>query len=94
MKIPQSPPDLNDIVAQIGGSRFIDLVAKLREIGPAPEGKYRHWETLRRITPPEGLTTEEWWLTIKFARQQMSRSIPLRDKEGLDFGQAGNTAML
>jgi len=85
MKIPQSPPDLNDIVAQIGGSRFIDLVAKLREIGPAPEGKYRHWETLRRITPPEGLTTEEWWLTIKFARQQMSRSIPLRDKEGQAF---------
>ena len=85
MKIPQSPPDFGDSIKKIGTSRFVDLVTNWKDIGPAPEGKYRHWETLRRITPPEGLTTEEWWRMIKLARQKMSRSISLVDKMGQAF---------
>ena len=63
MKIPLSPPKLDKISKQIGPRRLVELF--FDGIGPAPDGKYRHWETLRRISPPEGLTSETWWLAIK-----------------------------
>ena len=94
MKIPQSPPDIKKIISHIeqligDSSLFASFLGTLlidtQEVGPAPEGKYRHWETLRRITPPERLTSEAWWLGIKLARLQMSRTIPLKDKAGRPF---------
>jgi Fic family protein len=54
-------------------------------IGSAPEGKYRHWDTLRHVAPPPGLTSEEWWAAIKFARSQAQRRIPLKDRNGRSF---------
>jgi Fic family protein len=54
----------------------------------APDGKYRHWDTLRRIKPPSGLTTREWWLAIKLARRSMARSIPLQTSDGEHFTYA------
>lgn len=48
-------------------------------------GRYRHWERLRRLRPPEGLSTEEWWLGIKNAREQLFRELPFSDAEGKPF---------
>lgn len=83
MKIPQSPPPIQELIGRAGPQRFFELVQQ--GIGPAPGGKYRHWDTLRHITPPAGLTPEEWWLAIKIARQPMRREIPLHDREGSPF---------
>ncbi|MEL7167901.1 MAG: Fic family protein, partial [Bacteroidota bacterium] len=58
------------------------------EEGPAPGGSYRHWDTLRRISPPHGLTAEEWWAAIKMARRSLYRAIPLLDKKGQRFKYA------
>ena len=52
---------------------------------PAPDGRYRHWDTLRHIKPPSGLTQKEWWFAIKLARQAMARELPLRTAEGKPF---------
>jgi Fic family protein len=44
-----------------------------------------HWDKLRRLTPPQGFTTEEWWFAIKFQRNGVLQSVPLNDKQGEPF---------
>ena len=43
-------------------------------------GKYRHWDKLRYMQPPEGLSVVEWWLALKLARQSQYKVVPLSDK--------------
>lgn len=84
MKLPQTPPSFDTHFAKLSGERkahilFFDPAAK------ATDGRYFHWNELRRRTPPGGLTSEEWWLSIKFWRQRELRPMPLRDKRGQPF---------
>lgn len=80
MKIPRTPPDPRTLVAT-------DLPDRLTEhMRPAADdGKYRHWDTFRHLTPPEGLTSEQWWLAVKLARWALSKALPLRTVEGRPF---------
>lgn len=57
-------------------------------VGPAPNGKYLHWDKLRHLEPPCGLNSEQWWLGIKLARGMLDRVIPLRDEKGHFFSFA------
>lgn len=82
MKLPQSPPDIRAL------GRSFDELAKVldAQVGAASsEGQYRHWETMRRIKPPEGLNSEQWWLATKLARGQLLRPLPLLDRSGEPF---------
>lgn len=83
MKIPVTAPSLSDGILGVGRERLTEIVRS--NPGPAPEGKYRHWDTLRHITPPSGLGVEEWWAAIKLARHASSVTLPLRDKQGDSF---------
>ena len=56
--------------------------------GPAPEGRYRHWDTLRRIPPPPPLSAEQVWAARKMARRVLYRDLPLLDTEGQPFRYA------
>ena len=87
MIIPMKPPPLQELLRRVTSR---DPWGRLGEIltlgiGAAPDGKYRHWETLRHMEPPPGLTGEEWWLAIKNARVQLARPIPLLDVNGRPF---------
>lgn len=84
MKRPERPPRIRELFSELGPER-IDAILFENRIGPAPEGHYRHWEQLRRRPPPEGLTSEEWWLGVKFARSQGRRELPLTDTAGRRF---------
>lgn len=64
-----------------------------RRIGPEVRGAYEHWDHLRHLTPPEGLTVEQWWLGIKLARITAARDVPLRDRDGGPFRLAVTDAM-
>lgn len=83
------PPSLDEIVAGLGpdqaerNKRLFSLISNHREV--APGGRYRHWDKLRHLEPPQDLTHEEWWLTIKFARMPILKPFPLADPEGLPF---------
>ena len=57
-------------------------------VSPAPGGRYYHWDKLRRLSPPEGLSHRTWWARIKMARSSLLRELPLRDKQGLPFRYA------
>lgn len=84
MKIPVSPPSIHQLVTT-NPERASAVI--MRQIGTSPEvnGVYEHWDHLRHLQPPEGLTSEEWWLGIHFARMSFSRNIPLLDKTQSPF---------
>ncbi|MCI0650309.1 MAG: Fic family protein [Planctomycetes bacterium] len=88
MRIPNRPPPVQALFESVvrskdGGHKLASVLSK--NIGPAPGGKYRHWDSLRHISPPEGLSTEEWWLAIKFARSQIYKKLFLLDSNGEEF---------
>jgi len=88
VRIPERPPTLTEVVMQLSLSedpgRLLEVVTS--QVGPAPGGRYRHWDTLRRLPPPPNLTHQEWWAAIKFARSSLRRELPLKDQSGRPFG--------
>ncbi len=66
-------------------------VARLANLMKAPTDprsseKYLHWDKLRRLKPPEGLDSKEWWWKVKlFERAPGMRRLDLLDKNGEPF---------
>ena len=89
MTIPVSPPNLSEISNRVfddgkGIHRYTRLL-EASTLGPAPEGRYQHWDTFRHLEPPAGFTTEEAWFGIKTARRALYEELPLKDKTGKPF---------
>lgn len=81
MKLPVPAPTFHELLSR--GLSLNDIVNK--GIGPEVDGVYEHWDHLRHLTPPEGLTSESWWAGIKLARMGIARTLPLRDKDQRPF---------
>jgi len=85
MRMPQVPPDVDQIWNKIKHEpqkirQYFEKISKLpRDI------KYLHWDKLRRLSPPLSMTHEEWWFAIKWQRKPSYRKIPLYDKKGSSF---------
>lgn len=72
-----------------------ELVHRLDEtelaaaVGATPDTRaamtYLHWDKLRRLRPPKGLTSEQWWLQIKVGREAELRPFSLASPEGMRF---------
>lgn len=90
MKIPVQPPPFMGLL-HAHSQRLGDLLHK--RIGPEVRGVYEHWDHLRHLTPPQGLTVEQWWLGIKLARSAAARDLPLRDRNGRWFRLAVTDSM-
>ena len=89
MKVPVAPPDLPTLLRRVANQRperLLEIVSAAG--GAAPDGRYRHWDTLRHVPPPKGLSSEEWWLGVKFARLQLYQTLPFTTKEGRPFKYA------
>lgn len=85
MTIPERPPDTTRLFSQLTSWDGLPELLR-RGIGPAPEGKYRHWETVRRMKAPHGVSPEVFWLVQKMARLSMKRDIPtFLDRDGKAF---------
>lgn len=82
MKVPAPPKPLHELLTQES-----DNLPKVfgTSVSPTPKGKYLHWDNLRHRTPPDELTSEQWWLAVKFARSGTQRDLPLKDKYGEPF---------
>ncbi len=85
MKLPQRPRPTADLLRDV----FADpkrLAVVVRAMSDDRlHGRYLHWDDVRRRTPPEGLTLEEWWASLKLARKAISKPFPLRDVSGAPF---------
>lgn len=82
MKLPMSPPSAAKLMSQIGQE---GLSRVLTQSSPLPDGRYLHWDELRHRMPPGGLSIEEWWLSVRFARNAMLQRLPFLDKAGAPF---------
>lgn len=92
-----TPPDAMAALQRVldgpgGQDRFPGIISLASD--PAPGGKYRHWDVLRHLPPPGGLTSEEWWVGVKFARRSLYRELPLHDRNGAPFVYATVDASL
>ncbi len=86
MKIPKTPPSTHDLLSRIGEcpERLMTVIKVSQEA--TNDGNYMHWDKLRHIKKtPENLTTEEWWLALKLARERQRKQLPLQDKKELRF---------
>jgi Fic family protein len=91
VSIPVSPPDFSDLLlAYLSEPELTTRFNAISRagVGPAPHGKYRHWDTFRHALPLEGYSAELQWLAVKFARRAIYRPIPLRDLNGVPFQYA------
>lgn len=83
MKRPRSPLPLEKLLDKHRDR--LPAVLMRHAARPAVDGRYLHWDTLRRLDPPEDLSNEEWWTGIKLSRSSLSRRIPLLDARGRPF---------
>lgn len=80
MKVPRTPPPwhkLPDLSEVIKRDAFMEWMGR-----PLVSGRYRHWDKLRHMDVPAGLTLEQWWAAIKFARMGGRVHTPLQDVRG------------
>ncbi|HET8554474.1 MAG TPA: Fic family protein [Rhodanobacteraceae bacterium] len=82
MKLPTAPPDWETLFKR--NARHLATLPPT-QLNPEVHGIYEHWDHLRHLTPPEGLTLEQWWFGIKLARLTQRRQLPLCDKHGHAF---------
>lgn len=82
MRFPARPPAVWATLLNPG-----DLQKIVAYMAPAlPDGRYLHWDDLRRRPPPEGLTIEEWWTAQKLARHSARVVVPeFTDEHGRPF---------
>lgn len=80
--IPQAPT-LDSLFPRIESQRLSHVFNAQRR--PTVGGRYMHWDEVRRRRPPGDLSVEEWWFAIKFARESILHSLPLRDASGVPF---------
>jgi Fic family protein len=83
MSLVEEAPALSEALHRLPPERLAQLV--VNRIQPTVDGRYLHWDTLRHRTPPGDLTLEEWWFTLKFARNSLLHALPLRNAAGQQF---------
>ena len=76
------PPDVYALLRHLEPETFVRVV----NVGATlTDGRYLHWDDIRRRRPPEGLTIEQWWAGMRLARHQTSRPTELVDIHGIPF---------
>ncbi|HVY79256.1 MAG TPA: Fic family protein [Solirubrobacterales bacterium] len=82
MHVEKAPAYL-ELSFNLGAEATVKALQALRD-APA-EDRYLHWDKLRHLDPPAGLSHEEWWLALKARRAAEARLLPWDDKEGTPF---------
>jgi Fic family protein len=82
MHIPITPPDHVRVLMETPHEVLGKMLAWR---GPAVDGEYLHWDQLRHRPPPPGLSSEQWWASIRLARESLAEALPLLDKAGNPF---------
>ena len=75
MKKPAKPPSEFELMEKATAAQLTKALDAVSD--PTVNGKYVHWDKLRFLTPPDGLTTEDWWIGLKFRRSNR-KVIPLK----------------
>lgn len=49
------------------------------------KGRYLHWDKLRHLEPPDGMTNAEWWALTKICRHGQAKFLPVVSKDKQQF---------
>jgi Fic family protein len=77
-------PSLEDLTEKLDPPAWIAAVSA--PASTVPRDSYPHWHKLRYLSPPAGLSNEQWWLKIKWTRNDELRQLPFTDPKGAPFG--------
>lgn len=77
-------PAVDELIGELGTEAAFAAVAAPNDV--VPRDRYLHWDKLRYLDPPPGLTSKQWWLRIKLARNDELRLLPHTDRAGTPFG--------
>lgn len=72
MRYPQPPPAHLEIITRLIRDNWDAVSAAEPTLA---DGRYLSWDELRHREPPAGLTVEEWWSTMRWARSQSSSPV-------------------
>jgi Fic family protein len=78
------PPDISSVMADMAPGRLLEVLQTVGLHGQRTD--YIHWDKLRQLKPPDGITPEEWWMAIRMSRGGQLTRLPLRDVKGTAFG--------
>ncbi len=76
-------PSISEMIEKLDNNALVATISA--RVDPRAAGKYLHWDKLRHLEPPDGLSSEQWWLKIKTARETELRPLPLTDTAGEPF---------
>jgi Fic family protein len=76
------PPDTTSIITEATPQRLLEI---LRAATATQRPDYVHWDKLRHLQPPEGLTVPEWWMAIRMNRTASQAWLPLTSPGGQPF---------
>jgi Fic family protein len=80
----EPPPSIEEIGEKIRSHGWIDISVLAAD--PRESKRYLHWDKLRRLKPPDDLTSKEWWWRIKqIERRPGMRLLPLTGEKGSPF---------
>lgn len=82
MRHPLAPLSVDELLHKTEPDRL----PRILHVSPLVGGEYAPWDTVIRLAPPSGLTSEDWWLGIRLARNQLLNPVPLHDASGAAFG--------
>ncbi len=68
---------------KFGMEQILEIAESVRAL-PRSD-KYHHWDHLRHLSPPEGFSSETWWLGLKLNRSYSFKELPLHDKSKQPF---------
>lgn len=86
VKLPRTPPDHGQgLLALLANPQAAAKAFASPAYLPTVGGRYVHWNKLRFLQPPTGLSHEQWWSLIKLARSAQYRRLPLTDARGKPF---------
>ena len=72
---------LPGVIDKIGHREIKDFVAEANK-------SYHHWEKVRYLPTPKGVTSEQVWTLVKFNRQSNRQTLPLLDERERPFSFA------
>lgn len=85
------PPSMQALWETLRPERYMEIYDRIGQLSSA---EYLHWDKLRHLTPPDGLTHEEWWMGVKMARGPILRQFPLTSADSRPFSFALPDAVL
>jgi Fic family protein len=81
-----APPPISELVKEFPAEAVIGALMPLAPGRPDSQSdRYLHWDKLRHLDHPRGLSKREWWLRIKLGRVADMRLLPLTGPDDLEF---------